>query len=407
MAAYRQLVAEAGALFGARHYRDYHFLYTLSDHVPFFGLEHHESSDDRVGERTLIEDDRRRMSAGLLPHEFVHSWNGKYRRPRGLTTRDYQEPMRGDLLWIYEGLTQYLGWVLTGRSGLLSDEEEREELAVTAARMDSIPGRQWRPLEDTAVAAQVLYGAPQEWRSLRRSVDYYPEGALIWLEADVVIRNMTQGKASLDDFCRRFYGGKGGAPEVKTYDLAEVVRTLNEVAPYEWSAFFEARVVQVAEHAPLGGIIAGGYRLVFTEEPNVDTQRREKVLKYKDESDSLGVVVGEHDEVLDVLPGRPAAVAGVGPGMRLVAIDGRRFSADVLKDALRRHKGQGAPLELLVENSDYFSTLKVDWHGGSRHPHLERDGSRPDVLSQILSPRTQRPAQAQASAPRKDDRSDR
>jgi predicted metalloprotease with PDZ domain len=202
MAAYRQLVAEAGALFGARHYRDYHFLYTLSDHVPFFGLEHHESSDDRVGERTLIDDDRRRMSAGLLPHEFVHSWNGKYRRPRGLTTPDYQEPMRGDLLWIYEGLTEYLGWVLTGRSGLLSDQEEREELAVIAARMDSIPGRRWRPLEDTAVAAQVLYGAPQEWRALRRSVDYYPEGALIWLEADVVIRNMSQGKASLDEIGR-------------------------------------------------------------------------------------------------------------------------------------------------------------------------------------------------------------
>jgi predicted metalloprotease with PDZ domain len=403
-AAYRQLVAEAGALFGARHYRDYHFLYTLSDRIGFFGLEHHESSDDRVGERTLVEGDRRRVTAELLPHEFVHSWNGKYRRPRGLVTRDYQEPMRGELLWIYEGLTEYLGWVLTARSGLLSDEEEREWLAATAAEMDSIPGRQWRPLEDTAVAAQILYGAPKAWSSLRRGVDYYPEGLLIWLEADVLIRQRSQGKASLDDFCRRFYGGKEGPPEVKPYDLAEVVRTLNEVSPYDWSAFFEARVMRANQHAPLGGVIGGGYTLVFTEEPNLHTKLREKVLKFVDANDSLGIVLDERDEVLDVSPGKPAAAAGLAPGMHLVAIDGRRFSPEVLGAALARHKNGADPMELLVENGEYFRALKVDWHGGTRHPHLERDGSRPDLIARILAPLTPRPAEAVAAAPTKDEK---
>jgi predicted metalloprotease with PDZ domain len=403
LAAYRQLVAEAGALFGARHYRDYHFLYTLSDHVPFFGLEHHESSDDRVSERTLLESDRRRVSAGLLPHEFVHSWNGKYRRPRGLATRDYQEPMRGDLLWIYEGLTEYLGWVLTGRSGLLSEVEEREVLAETADRMDSIPGRRWRPLEDTAIAAQILYGAPRAWNSLRRSVDYYPEGLLIWLEADVLVRKQSQGKASLDDFCRRFFGGKDSPPEVRPYDLDEVVRTLNVVSAYDWGAFFEARVMRATEHAPLGGVTGGGYRLIYGEQPNLYTKAREKVQKYLDLSDSLGMVLDEQNEVVDVSPGQPAATAGLAPGMRLLAVDGRRLTPEVLSDAIARHKSGATPLEVLAENGDYFRTLRVDWHGGARHPHLERDASQPDLLAAILAPLTPRPAEAVARPPPKDE----
>ncbi len=259
VAAYEHLVVEANALFGARHYDAYHFLYTLSDQIAGMGLEHHASSDNRSGERALLDEDARRMDAWLLPHEFVHSWNGKHRRPKGLVTRDYQEPMRTDLLWIYEGLTEYLGWVLTGRSGLASDEEEREALAWDAAELEGRPGRLWRPLADTAVAAQTLYTAPRAFRSARRGVDFYDEGTLLWLEVDVAIRTQTQGQRLLDDFCRAFFGGKDTGAEVTPYALDDVLRALSAVAPRDWRAFFEARVDRIAEHPPLEGVTAGGY----------------------------------------------------------------------------------------------------------------------------------------------------
>src|SRR6202167_2433536 len=212
-----QLVAEAGALFGSRHYRDYHFLLTLSDDVAHFGLEHHESSDDRTAERSLIDDAERIEFATLLPHEYTHSWNGKYRRPEDLSTPDYQQPMKDDLLWVYEGLTEYIGNVLTGRSGLYSPQEYREHLAATATEFEYTPGRTWRPLQDTADAAQLLYFAGNNWENWRRSVDYYGEGELIWLEVDTRIRQLTDNKKSLDDFCKAFHGGPGVKPELKTY----------------------------------------------------------------------------------------------------------------------------------------------------------------------------------------------
>jgi predicted metalloprotease with PDZ domain len=403
MAAYKQLVAEATALFGAHHYRDYHFLYTLSDGVASFGLEHHESSDDRVGERALIDDDLRHLTAGLLPHEFVHSWNGKYRRPSGLATKDYQEPMRGDLLWVYEGLTEYLGWVLTGRSGLSSDEEEREGLASTAAVMEATPGRLWRPLEDTAIAAQVLYGAGSAGESMRRSVDYYPEGLLVWLDADVIIRQKTQGKASLDDFCKAFHGGKESGPEMHPYDLDEIVKKLNDVAPYDWKGFFDERIVKANAHAPIGGITGGGYKLVYNEEPNARTAYAEHARKFLSLRLSLGAVLSDRNEVLDVVDGAPAAMAGLAPGMRVVAVDGRRMSREVMHAALERAKKGTDPIELLVENGDYFKTLKVTWHGGERHAHLEREPGQPDILTQILAPRTPRPPEAVAAPPKTDE----
>jgi len=311
--------------------------------------------------------------------------------------------MRGDLLWIYEGLTEYLGWVLTGRSGLLSEDEERESLAETAARMDSTPGRTWRPLEDTAVAAQVLYGSSPEWESVRRSVDFYPEGQLVWLEADVTIRRVTEGRSSLDDFCRRFFGGGDGPPEVRPYDLDEVISALDAVATYDWRGFFQARVMRAAERAPLGGIVGGGYKLAFSEKPNAQSRARETTRKLHEARYSLGVVLDEHDTVLDATPGMPAAAAGLAPGMHIVAIDGRRFSADVLREAIARGKKTTAPLDLLVESDDFFRSVSVDWHGGERHPHLERDASTPDLIAKILAPRTPRPAEAVATPPRDDD----
>ena len=258
---------ETGALFGARHYRGYHFLYTLSDHVAHFGLEHHESSDDRTGERTLIEPDMLKASGYLLPHEFVHSWNGKYRRPAGLISGGqdggYDVPMKGDLLWVYEGLTNYLGEVLAPRSGLWSAEDYRESLANTAAELDNKFGRTWRPLEDTAVAAQVLYDAGDDYGNLRRSVDYYPEGTLIWLEADTIIRQLSKGAKSLDDFCRAFHGGASGALALKPYSFDDVVAALNAVQPYDWAGFLNQRLQSTDAHAPLGGIQRSGWKLVY------------------------------------------------------------------------------------------------------------------------------------------------
>ena len=229
--AYSNLVREAGALFQSRHYTSYHFLVTLSDQVAHFALEHHQSSDDRVAERTFIDDNLSLLTADLLPHEFTHSWNGKYRRPAGLATGNYQDPMKGGLLWVYEGLTQYLGHVLAARSGLDTADQFREALAASAATLEYRPGRTWRDLEDTAIAAQTLYDASDQWENWRRSIDYYQEGELIWLEVDTTIRKITNEKKSLNDFCALFEGVGGNTPpKIISYNLDDVVAALNAVA---------------------------------------------------------------------------------------------------------------------------------------------------------------------------------
>lgn len=388
--AYNQLVAETGALFGARHYRRYHFLLSLSDNVAHFGLEHHQSSDDRIAERSLVDDDLRKASAGLLPHEFVHSWNGKYRRPADLATPDFQQPMKTDLLWVYEGLTEYLGDILTPRSGLETPEQYREDLALVAAGLDNRPGRTWRPLADTAVAAQTLYGTPSEWSSWRRGVDFYDEGDLIWLEADVTIRQLSHGQRSLDDFCRRFHGGQSGPPELKTYTFEDVVATLNEVAAYDWKSFLTARLNSTSPRAPLGGIESGGWKLVYNETLPGQLKARESAKQYIDVSYSLGFRMSETGTVLDVIPGTPAAEAGLAPGAKILGVDGHRWShrrfPNLLREAIRAAKGRSEPLRLLVENADYYKTIEINYHGGERYPHLERDAAKPDLLGEIIKP---------------------
>ncbi|HEX6905440.1 MAG TPA: M61 family peptidase [Terriglobales bacterium] len=385
---YTRLMAEAGALFGARHYRDYHFLLTLSDVEPPNGLEHHESSDDRAPERTLIDPILRKLMAGLLPHELVHSWNGKYRRPAGLATSDYQQPMKGELLWIYEGLTTYLGEALSARSGLYTPAQFREQVALTAAQMDHRAGRIWRPLEDTAVSAQVLYEAPREWTAWRRSADFYPESELLWLEADTIIRKQTRERRSLDDFCRAFEGPPSGPPDMKPYTLDDVIAALNQVAPYDWRGFFQSRVNAVAPRAPLAGIEQGGWRLVFNDAPNELLQAEEKFADGVDLTDSIGMVIHKekHEDegtIVDVIPGMAAAAAGIAPGMKLVAVNGRRWSPEILLAALKARK----PLHLLAENIGYYRTFTVNYDGGPRFPHLERMEERPDTLGEIIKPR--------------------
>jgi predicted metalloprotease with PDZ domain len=383
--AYRKLVAETGALFGARHYLDYHFLLTLSDDAGHHGVEHHQSSDNSVEERTLLDPELHMLEADLLPHEFTHSWNGKYRRPAGLATRNYQDPMKGDLLWVYEGLTEYLGRVLTARSGLWSPEQYREALAATAAMLDHRAGRAWRPLEDTARSVQILRMAGSEWQSWRRGLDYYPEGELIWLEVDTRIRQQTNGQKSLDDFCRLFHGGESGPPKVVPYTFDDVVTALNQVAPYDWARLLKERVNATVAGAPLGGIERGGWRLVYTDQPNTFIHSAEEIEKYEDVAYSLGFVVKKDGEFADVIYGSPAYLAGIGPGMKLIAINGRAWDKDVLQDALRASRDGKQPLDLLVENAKFFKTYSIPYHDGIRNPHLQRTSAF-DVLGEIIKP---------------------
>jgi predicted metalloprotease with PDZ domain len=388
LAAYQKLVAESGALFGARHYQHYNFLYTLSDQVGGHGLEHHQSNDSVSFERVLLDPNLEMMDAALLPHEFAHSWNGKYRRPAGLATRNYQEPMVGDLLWVYEGLTEYLGNILTARSGLWTPEQYREALASTAAGMERHTGRQWRPLDDTGRSVQTLRMMGPQWSNWRRGLDYYPEGELIWLEVDATIRQQTHGQRSLNDFCRRFHGGESGPPKVVPYTFDDVVAALNDVAPHDWASLLRERVSATGMHAPLGGIERGGWKLVYNDQPNLMTHAAEKLRKFSDFSNSLGISLGDDGKLIDVIVGSPASEAGIAPGMRLVAVNGRKWSPRVLHAAIKAAQGNAAPIELLIENAQFFKTYTISYHDGDRNPHLERVSAAPDLLGEIVKPLT-------------------
>ena len=389
LASYKQLVVETGRLFGARHYEKYHFLVTLSDQTMHHGLEHHESSDNGAAEDTLSDPNWHNLEADLLPHEFVHSWNGKYRRPLGLINPahpDYQEPMKGDLLWVYEGLTDYLGDILAARVGLRSPEQWRDNTAYTAAMLDHRAGRTWRPLQDTATSVQTLFAAPPEWTNWRRSADYYPEGFLIWLDVDTQIRRQTNGQTSLNDFCKLFYGGQSGPPQVITYTFDDVVKGLNQIASFDWASFLRTRLDSKSAHAPLGGIENGGWKLIYNDQKNSTMEAREKTSESIDLSFSLGVTISKDGTISDAIPGSPAYSAGIGPGMKLIAVNNRQYSKEVIRAALKAGTNSKQPVSLLVENAEYYATYEVDYHGGDRYPHLVRDEAQPDLLGNIIKP---------------------
>ena len=396
--AYRRVPLEYAAVMGIRHYQTYHFLLALSDHFSPNGVEHHQTSDNRSLERSLTDDELFPAFASLLTHEYFHSWNGKFRRPRDLLSPDYQQPMRTDLLWVYEGLTEYYGDLMPSRAGLLTTDDYRETLAATAGRLAGQKGRSWRPLQDTADAAQLLYLAPSAWNARRRGVDFYDEGELIWLEADALIRTRSHGARSLDDFARKFFGDGGTGPidpakvpgekpRVVPYELADVYAALGEVLPFNWRGFFTERLTSLSPRPPFGGITLGGARLVYTERMNPLVASLEKTAGQFDLTYSLGLVIDDDkSSIVDVIPDSPADRAGLAPGMNLVAVNGRKYSDDLLKAAIAGGKA-GAPIDLLVENVTFYTSHRITYAGGLVYPHLERMAGTPDVIAAIAAPR--------------------
>ena len=395
LAQLRRVVAEAQALFEARHYRRYVWLVALTGAMEPNGLEHPESSDNRLPPHVFSDPAVGLAELRILPHEYVHSWNGKFRRPRGLATGDYERPMAGELLWIYEGLTRYLGdIVLATRAGIRPPEATREYLAwMTSQLEDARPGRLWRPLGDTATAVQLGVDAPGAGTAMRRPLDYYEEAALIWLEADTMLRERSAGLLSLDDFCRQFFGASSaaapGRPSVSPYSLDDVVAALDRIAPFDWRGFFTERIDRVREHAPAGGLAAAGWRLTYGAEPNAFMAGRELTRETIDWSYGLGIKTNADGALLEVVQASPAFAAGLVPGGKLVAVDDAKFSPEALRRGMERAVAGGRPLVLLVERRGEVRTAEVTLVRGAVYPHLEPLAATPDALARILQPRAQ------------------
>lgn len=387
LAVHRALVQQALKLFGSHHYDHYDFLFSVSDDLEQLGLEHDRSSEDGADGNYFTDYDRTPADRDLLAHEFTHSWNGKFRRPQDLWTPNYNVPMRDSLLWVYEGQTQYWGYVLTGRSGLWTKQQTLDQLAMVAAYFDLQPGRRWRPLQDTTSDEIINPRRPASWSSWQRFEDYYTEGALIWLDVDTLIREQSHGQKSLDDFARAFFGVDDGSTVINTYTFDDVVAALNAVQPYDWARFLRERLDGAARPAPLDGIKRGGYRLVFTDKPNDLAQSAESKGKYTDLTYSLGAQIGTDGTLKSVLWDSAAFKSGLTAGMKVLAVNGDPYEADLFKTVIKAAKGTSTPIELIVRTTDRFKVIRVDYHGGLRYPHLERDASQPARLDDILAAR--------------------
>jgi predicted metalloprotease with PDZ domain len=385
--AHRALVQQAYKLYGSHHYDHYDFLLALSDEMSGIGLEHHQSSEDGTAPTYFTEWDKDADTRDLLPHEYTHSWNGKFRRPADLWTPNFNVPMRDSLLWIYEGQTQYWGFVLAARAGLLTKQQALDAIAGTAALYDHRVGREWRALQDTTNDPIMALRRPLPWRSWERSEDYYSEGQLIWLDVDTLIREQSEGRRSLDDFAKAFFGIKDGSFVTSTYSFEDVVKALNAVQPYDWAAFLHARLDGHGPGAPMDGLARGGYKLVYTDTPSNYFKDSEVRRKLTDLSYSIGMIVGAENKLTDVLWEGPAYKAGLTLGTQIIAVDGIAFDAEQLKDAIKDANKSGAAIELFVKNGNRFRTVNIDYHDGLHYPHLERQGNAPARLDQILAPR--------------------
>jgi predicted metalloprotease with PDZ domain len=386
--AHKRLVEQAVKLFGAQHYDHYDFLLTLSDTLGGEGLEHHRSSEDGTGADYFTDWDGNAPARNLLPHEFTHSWNGKFRRPADLWTPDYRTPMQDTLLWVYEGQTQYWGYILQARSGLVSKQDTLDALASTAAYYQNSPGKTWRTVEDTTNDPTMSQRAPLGWRSYQWSEDYYEAGKLVWLDADQLIREKTGGKKSLDDFARLFFGLKDRDWGVVTYRFQDVVADLNAVMPYDWTTFLNDRIYGVRPDATLDWVTRGGYRLTYTDKASGYWTANEKRRKITDLSYSIGLTMGKDGMVSGVFWGGPAFDAGLTLGSKIVAINGRAYDVDWLKAAITGAKGGKEPIHLLVRQGDQYRDVAVKWNGGLRYPKLEKVAKGDAGLDKLLAPRS-------------------
>jgi predicted metalloprotease with PDZ domain len=386
IAKHRELVQQAYKLYGSHHYDHYDFLVAFTDRMGGIGVEHHRSSEDGTIPGYFTDWATTPAARDLLPHEYTHSWNGKFRRPADLWTPNYNVPMRGSLLWVYEGQTQYWGFVLAGRSGLLSKQEALDALAATAATYENRVGRQWRPVEDTTNDPIVASRRPAPWTSWQRSEDYYSEGQLVWLDADTLIRERSGGKRSLDDFAKAFFGIENGSWTPVPYTFDDVVAALNKVEPYDWATFLHQRIDEVAVKPPLDGLARAGWRLVYTDKPTDYFKSAEARRRNTDFTYSIGLTLNRDGEFTAVQWDGPAFKAGLTVGGKLLAVNGIAYDADRLKEAITAAK-TGAPLSLIVKNGDHFRTVQIDYRGGLRYPRLERISNSPDRLSAIYAPR--------------------
>jgi predicted metalloprotease with PDZ domain len=387
------LVRETGAAYNSRHYNVYHFLLTLSDVAGGEGLEHGQSSDNGVGEKGFSDAAHQLAESDLLSHEFTHSWNGKYRRPYNLYQPDLAKMQEGSLLWVYEGMTQYLGNVLAARSGLKSQEQYRDVLAASAANLDYKPGREWRSTEDTAVAASILRGGNPAWANWKRGQDYYQEGELFWLDADTTIRKLTGNKKSLTDFLHIFLG-KGGntGPLIVTYNRDELITDLNQVAKYDWATFMHDRIDAINPHADLAGIEQGGYKLVFTDKPTKSARTIASTGGRRgggiDVWYSIGIRINGEGNIADVRWNGPADKAKLFPGQKIISVNGNIFSGEALRTAIKEAKGKTEPIHLIVQGDTFVTTADLDYHDGERFPSLVRVDGTPDYLDEITKPLT-------------------
>ncbi len=387
IAVHRTLVQQAYKLYGAHHYNHYDFLLALSDKMSGIGLEHHRSSENGTSPNYFTEWDKSAVGRDLLAHEFTHSWNGKFRRGEDLWTETFNTPMRDSLLWVYEGQTQYWGNVLAARSGLQTKQQGLDSLALTAAVYDNRVGRAWRAMSDTTNDPIMVARRPISWRSWQRSEDYYSEGQLIWLDADTLIRELSGGKRSLDDFAKAFFGVDNGSYVPKTYRFEDVVATLNGVQPYDWATFLKTRLEGHGPGAPLDGLARGGYRLVYTPVPTDFFKANEARRKSVDLTYSIGVVLDKDGTLADVAWDGPAFKAGLIQGAQVIAVGGVAYDADLLKTAITAATDPAKPVELLVKSGDRYRTVKLTYQGGLRYPRLEPIVGAPARLDEIYTAR--------------------
>jgi predicted metalloprotease with PDZ domain len=383
--AHRKLVKQAYKLFGSHHYNHYDFLFALSDEFGGIGREHHQSSENGVKPGYFTDWAKSESGRDLLPHEYTHSWDGKFRRPAGQDVPNFNTPLQNSLLWVYEGQTQYWGNVLGARSGLVSASGARDALAATAARYDSIAGRAWRAMQDTVNDPILNARRPLGWANWQRSEDYYSEGQLIWLDVDTLIREKSGDKRSLDDFAHAFYGINDGSFLPAFYTFEDVVAALNKVQPYDWATFLHSRLEGHGPGAPLDGLARAGWKLVYTDTPTDLIKSADDRNKAIDLSYSLGFTATQDGGIRNVIWDGVGFRAGLAANTSIVAVNNRAYKPDVLKAAIKAAKDGKEPIQLLVKKGNVLRTIALDYHGGLRYPRLERIPGTKDRLEGIYS----------------------